>query len=235
MCWHTLHNRGKKKLKNFLEQFNILSTDCVSVAGSGGKTTLLKQFATESISLNIPTIITTTTHVMVPFYSQSEIIIKLKENIPDLDKLNQQISNNLMVLISKEILPGKAAGLSFRQIEPLFNNFLLLIEADGSRCKPFKIPNNTEPVMYGNTNHAIIVCGLRAIGKPFNKEWVHRPELIEKQEKVTPDLAAKVISNPVHYLNKFPSNCNINIYLAGCNTNLKYSYALEIKKYLRRL
>ena len=51
----------------------------------------------------------------------------------------------------------------------------MLIEADGSNCKPIKFPNSTEPVLYENVEEIVVVCGLQALGRPLI-EVAHRPE-----------------------------------------------------------
>ncbi len=54
---------------------------------------------------------------------------------------------------------------------------VVLVEADGSNRKPIKFPNATEPVIYGNVEEIVVVCGLHALGKPIG-DVAHRLELV---------------------------------------------------------
>ncbi len=53
----------------------------------------------------------------------------------------------------------------------------LLIEADGSRQKALKVPNEREPVIPEFTDAVIVVAGLGGLGKSLNEDCVHRPQL----------------------------------------------------------
>jgi len=55
----------------------------------------------------------------------------------------------------------------------------VLVEADGSKRLPLKIPDEHEPVILGGSNLVIGVCGIDAIGKSIN-ETCHRSNLVSK-------------------------------------------------------
>ncbi len=56
---------------------------------------------------------------------------------------------------------------------------VVLIEADGSKHKPIKFPNEHEPVIYDNVDEILVVCGLHALGQPV-KMAAHRLDLVKQ-------------------------------------------------------
>ena len=53
---------------------------------------------------------------------------------------------------------------------------LTLLEADGSRRKPMKVPAEREPVILPECDLVLGVIGLSCLGKPLREVWF-RPEL----------------------------------------------------------
>ena len=60
------------------------------------------------------------------------------------------------------------------------------MEADGSKGLPIKFPNNSEPVIYGNVDEIIVVCGLHALGKRAC-DAAHRLELVKQCLHISDD------------------------------------------------
>ena len=73
---------------------------------------------------------------------------------------------------------------------------VILIEADGAKKCPLKVPASWEPVIWGQTDLVIAVAGMDAAGKPI-QEVCHRPENVadflgkEAEEKVTEEDISK--------------------------------------------
>ena len=63
---------------------------------------------------------------------------------------------------------------------------ITLIEADGSRGMPAKIPADYEPVIPENIDEIHIVIGMSALGKPASKV-VHRLSLADKDLEIKED------------------------------------------------
>jgi probable selenium-dependent hydroxylase accessory protein YqeC len=57
---------------------------------------------------------------------------------------------------------------------------LLVLEADGSRNRPFKAPGDAEPVVPSGATLVLAMVGLDVIGKPLDAAWVHRPERVSQ-------------------------------------------------------
>lgn len=138
-----------------------LKSPVVSVVGAGGKTTLIRQAAEEYRRKGIPVIVTTTTHMMAedhPWFLLS----------PSMDKMMEILAREGMVWVG---CPDKSRKMGSPSLEFLHQILALgcpvLIEADGSRRLPLKVPASHEPVLLPETSHVVNVYGLDALGNSF--------------------------------------------------------------------
>jgi xanthine dehydrogenase accessory factor len=167
----------------------------IAVVGSGGKTTLIKNMASQYRAQGKTVLITPSTHMFVEEDTlltddASSIIRALEETgfvmagIPDGVKLKA---------LSKE---------TFEAVRQHAD--VVLVEADGSRMLPLKFPNATEPVIPENTDEIYVVCGLNALGQKA-KDVCHRLELvkaclgIQDDTVITPEHIQKLVTDG--YLN----------------------------------
>lgn len=144
----------------------------VSAVGAGGKTTTLHRLAEEYVQAGIPAVVTTTTHIM-------------KEDSPWFlsDVSAEQIKGALgrfgQVWIGTSVPGGKLGILPEALLEEIAGwDVPLLIEADGARRMPLKVPADHEPVILPCTTHVLSVYGLDSVGKKI-EDTVFRPELAE--------------------------------------------------------
>ena len=157
----------------------------LSVVGGGGKTSLIFRMMEELTAVGKKVLITTTTHMAYepdrPFAEGGDII-SIKQNLEEhgytiaaaLDREKCKIS----------ALPEE----KLKEIKALAD--VILIEADGAKRCPLKVPASWEPVIWKPTDLVIAVAGMDAAGKPI-REVCHRPENVadflgkETEEKVT--------------------------------------------------
>lgn len=145
----------------------------ISVVGAGGKTTTLHRLADEYVRAGVPVIVTTTTHIMredreyfLPGFSE--------------EKIREQLKKTGQVWVGKPASCGKLGKLSDTAIENILKwGFPVLIEADGAKRMPAKVPAEHEPVILPCTTHVLSVYGLDSIGKKI-EDVVFHPELAEK-------------------------------------------------------
>ena len=141
----------------------------ISVVGSGGKTTLIKQLSSRYRSEGKTVLVTTTTHMFIEedtlLTDDAEKIIGVLQEtgyamagIPDGEKIKA---------LSRETFDTVCAWAD-----------VVLVEADGSKRLPLKYPNASEPVIPKNTDQILVVCGLNAIGQKA-KDVCHRLELVK--------------------------------------------------------
>ena len=141
----------------------------VCAAGAGGKTTLLKRLASEYKERGIPAVVTTTTRM----YAEDDPRFLLE---PSPAKMREILEREGVVFLGKKDRNGKmkAPGKEWMQ-DILDLPFPVLIEADGSRRLPVKVPGEAEPVFPEETTHVVYVYGMSALGRSLGKVCF-RPE-----------------------------------------------------------
>lgn len=112
----------------------------------------------------------------------------------------------------------------------------LLIEADGSKGLPVKVPENHEPVITEGSKLIIAVIGLTGVGKPIHLvgHRIHRIcELLGKgpEEIVTPQDMAKIITSD-QGLHKNVGDRSYAVIMNQADTQRELAYGREIARLL---
>lgn len=185
-----------------LLDIDVNSKKIISVVGGGGKTSLIFRLAEELAEQGKKVIVTTTTHIAFeperPFARDGELN-KVRENLRKYGYTvaacmgkreekswkkpeNIQGSSGTHCSASEEqnksgkLFTGKLQALPEEQLQELKKECdVILIEADGARRLPLKVPAAWEPVIPEMTDLVIGVIGLDCLGKAI-KDTVHRPE-----------------------------------------------------------
>lgn len=156
----------------------------VSAPGAGGKTSAIRRLAQEYIESGQRVIVTTTTHMMVedrPWF--------LLE--PSAEKMGELLAAYGQAWVGTPAPGGKMQGVPCEFLDKIWKMGLpVLIEADGARKLPLKVPGEQEPVILPETTHVLSVYGLDAVGQRI-EDVCFRPEraaeLLDKKitERVT--------------------------------------------------
>lgn len=156
----------------------------VAAAGAGGKTSAIRRLAQEYIESGQRVIVTTTTHMMVedrPWF--------LLE--PSAEKMGELLAAYGQAWGGTPAPGGKMQGVPCEFLDKIWKMGLpVLIEADGARKLPLKVPGEQEPVILPETTHVLSVYGLDAVGQRI-EDVCFRPEraaeLLDKKitERVT--------------------------------------------------
>lgn len=172
----------------------------IAVCGAGGKTTLCNKLAKKYLDDNKKVCIITTTHMWKEFVIDD---IKLIVSSQDVQKKVYHFGN---------VDGEKLVSVDKNDYEIICSIFdYVIIEADGSRNKPIKIPNlNKEPVIPDNTDEIIVVSGLGALGRKLGVVC-HRFEEFENDEFIKSNnynfdtiVDEKIIDNIAnHYYKQF--------------------------------
>lgn len=156
------------ELKNLLD---LNKSDVISIVGAGGKSTFMYSLA-EELRDKSRVLVTTTTKIYMPEKEDYDFIVIGEDNINKCNKYNGIYLYGKCV--NKE---NKIIGLSEENIEGKLSYFdYILIEADGSKRKPIKGWNDTEPVVIDKTQKTIGIISIEVIGKEINDDNVHRLE-----------------------------------------------------------
>ena len=102
-----------------------------------------------------------------------------------------------VLLIGATTDEGKALGVSpdlVARLIALDEVDAVLVEADGSRMRPFKAPAEHEPVIPAATTLLVPVVGVDAVGAPLDDQHVHRAERAAALLSVPPG----TILTPMH-------------------------------------
>lgn len=180
--------------------------EIVTLVGAGGKTSALISLARELVARGKRVIATTTTKMAV------EQIRDLAEPVlaAESDELVRGVARRLeassLVTCGRGIGPeGKLLGLEPEAVAGLTGLAVdyILIEGDGAAGAYLKVPAAYEPVIPPVTTMVVTVMGLKVLGQPPAKPWVHRAELIphlwgrgEVPPQVEVELAAYLLAHP---------------------------------------
>lgn len=185
----------------------------ISVVGAGGKTTLIYRLAEELKIKGIRVLITTTTKMYVPkrrFISWESGIGEegdkgKQENAKRMEeKIRGKLHEEGIVVVGR-ILNGeeKFTGIS-EKVRSILPNLcdILLVEADGSRQKPVKVPAEHEPVLFPASDLVIGVLGMNSVGQRI-LEAAHRPEDVAAflntsvEHRITEEDLEKIAESPL--------------------------------------
>lgn len=173
-----------------------MNASVISVVGAGGKTTLLHRLEEDYVRKNQHVIVTTTTKIMhenKPYFLEDASIDKIKYILKKFGRV---------WIGSRDLVSGKTAPPAKKILDEILKwDLPVLIEADGAKRMPVKVPAEHEPVILGQTDHVVSVYGLDAIGRTLESSCFRseRAESILKKsgkERITAkDIAALASSD----------------------------------------
>ena len=151
-----------------IKVFNLNNNSKVALIGGGGKTTTIKDIALDYTRRGIGNIIMTTTNI-------------LYENVEyDVQKIKYSLNEGLSVVVGEVILKEGIKKIS-KPRDEIYNflinqnNYPVIVEADGAKCRPIKIQREYEPEIPDNIKDVILVVGIDSLHGPI-KEVFARPE-----------------------------------------------------------
>lgn len=187
--------------KNSLREALQLSGDFPALAaftGGGGKTTTMYALAKEMGEFGKRVFVTTSTHIRRPKETQSALL--LWPFSPEQAAQWQPLPGSPPFLtLGEELLGGKLKGLPGAELERMQKEAdLVLVEADGARGMPVKIPRSHEPVIPQSADLVIVCAGLDCLGKTVRETcfgWQEAWEYgVAREFGLTPD----TVLDPAH-------------------------------------
>lgn len=178
---------------SLLEAFSLRNSKVIAIVGGGGKSSLMAALGNEYHYAGETAVMTTTTHI---FHPQRNAY--LGDDPAVFSSLLEQFG---LLTVGVPIEDGRlGASPLLEQLPRLAQH--VLIEADGTKGLPLKVPRENEPVIPEFADTIVAVAGLSALGRPLG-EVCHRAELAagvygySLEQKVTPQMLAEMISSPV--------------------------------------
>ncbi len=178
-------------------------TPIVAFAGGGGKTTAMFTLADDLAAQGRRVVTTTTTRLFASQRDQSPAWCAA-DNLDALGLRLDEYGQCLVTAPEADWDGQKAYGIAPALVAKLAARpdvDAVLLEADGSRMRPFKAPAPHEPVIPPETTHVVYLVGADIFGKPLDASRVHRPERVmelggvAEGTPITPDLVARVLTH----------------------------------------
>lgn len=156
---------------------NLKGNDIISIVGGGGKTSLMFHLAGEFAGMGKRVIVTTSTHIARP-----------PENMAFITELAEaQAAKGKIIVAGRAVTERKLKGLPQQDIHKLAEYAdIVLIEADGAKRLPLKVPEAHEPVIIPETDLVIACAGLDSIGTRLMENcfrWELASQLLKKDGK----------------------------------------------------
>ena len=143
---------------------NTEKTSAIAVVGGGGKTSLIFRLTEELVAAGKNVIVTTTTHMA---YEPERPFVEIGET----DGIRNDLQRyHYTVAASLDRKKGKIGCLPEERLMELRKLAdVLLIEADGAKRLPLKVPGEWEPVIPEFAEVVTGVIGMDALGAPLEK------------------------------------------------------------------
>lgn len=187
---------------NLARALRVSHKAVVAFVGGGGKTTAMFRLADELAAQGWRVVSTTTTRLFEAQAAQAPAIVTTEE----LSALAARLDEHGHVLVAAPRTDAtKRLGVPPALVAELIARpdvDAVVVEADGSRRRPFKAPADFEPVVPEVTTHLVPVVGVDVLGQPLDERHVHRPERVAALAGVPPGtvitsaLVARVLAHP---------------------------------------
>jgi molybdenum cofactor cytidylyltransferase len=174
----------------------------VSFVGGGGKTTSMFRLAGELRAEGFRVVTTTTTHISEEQVQYAPAAVTLDDLASLTARLDQ---HGHCLLVGRPDGKGRVFGASSELVATISARpdvDAVLVEADGSKSRPFKAPGEHEPVVPERTTILVPIAGLNSIGRPLDEKYVHRPEIVSALVQapigsvITAETVARVLAHP---------------------------------------
>lgn len=164
----------------------------ISIVGAGGKTTLLYALAAIFTRNGARTVVTTTTHIFRPDHNL------WARNMEEVRKLWSQESFAVVGCPAEneklKSLPEQELNMFMKMAD------VVLIEADGAKRKPCKVPAAHEPVIVDACDIVIGVMGMDAWGRSIEEVCFRTEEAVgllhaKETDLLTTEMMAEILAS----------------------------------------
>lgn len=218
--------------RNKLLPFSFLGKTgkVISLVGAGGKTTWLYRMASFYSARGVRVFVTTTTYMMEP---------EEKYRAHNIEEAERIWAEGRYVVAGKSAQGGKITKLDQGELEEYEKRSqVVLIEADGAKRMPCKVPADHEPVILPECDVVVGVMGMDSLGKPL-EEVCFRVEYAEKllkkrrDEILTVEDLEKILVSE-QGTRKDTKGREYCVILNKCNDRKRREAAEKIAEYLKK-
>lgn len=134
----------------------------LAFVGGGGKTSSIYRLAAEGAKRGKKIIVMTTTHMLAP----QKHCIFLENGQMDFEQVKRRLSEDGIIIVGDKINEKKMSFVGEEIYKKLLDMAdIILVEADGSKHFPIKVPASHEPVIPSKIDEIVCICGLSCYGK----------------------------------------------------------------------
>ena len=210
----------------------------MSVAGAGGKTTLVYRLAREAQAIGLRVIVTTTTHMGLPDEAAGPVLIDAEGDLlPSLAEALQ--THGRATVLGRRVRDDKLEGLPPERVDALRGSAdLVIVEADGARGRSLKVPAAHEPVVPESTTLLVVLAALDVLGAPLGEERVHRVDAVSEATglaqgaPVDEEAMIAALLSPSGYLRHFAPDRRTAVFLNKAESLPAWSAAARISRRL---
>lgn len=165
----------------------------VALVGGGGKTSSMYALARQARDAGRTVIVTTTTHI------RPHSMLPLTDN-PDPEHLQALLAEHGIITLGRFLRPDKISDAGGAAVCKAVAD-VVVVEADGARQLPLKVPADHEPVIPECTDVVIAVAGMDCVGRSI-ESICHRPERVcallgkSPEDSVSPENVTRILSHP---------------------------------------
>ncbi|MCL4246922.1 MAG: putative selenium-dependent hydroxylase accessory protein YqeC [Anaerolineae bacterium] len=156
------------------EALDVNTGDVVAFVGAGGKTTALARLARECAADGLRVLATTTTRI-----AADELALFDRVESISAEGIVTPCERGQALFVYDRIEGEKATGSTPDRLAGLIAALrpnVTLIEADGARRLPLKLPKAHEPVIPAETTLVVNLASLNAIGQPLDEAHVYNAQ-----------------------------------------------------------
>ena len=154
-CWHP--DGRPCELADVLGLSPAKPARVIAAVGAGGKTSTLYDLAEAGAARGLSCIVTTTTHMSMR-----------PDLLSDLAGILDRLAPGAILTVGSRLSSDKFGPLSSAEMDQIGQHAdLILVEADGSRQLPLKVPAEHEPVIPAEADTLLVLLGLSAVNQPL--------------------------------------------------------------------
>lgn len=185
------------------DALRIRQGDVIAIVGGGGKTTAMYRLGVELARRNAPVLLSGTTRFTQPEGGDPPHLTMVQGSSDINDAI--ETGGTPLTIATGWGSKGRLLPVEPEWIDALHGDYpelTIVIEADGSAMRPFKAPNDREPVIPAGATIVVCVVGMDVVGRPLDEIHVHRPERVAGitgdsiGAPVTPEMVATALTHP---------------------------------------